>query len=65
MRQQRFGCIQSDEQLRFSYVAILVATHNIMSDMPIAIVPELVERVRQEILTGKFTCIHLIMFDFV
>ena len=49
MREQRFGCIQSDEQLKFSYVAILVATHNIMSDLPIAIVPELVERARQEV----------------
>ena len=48
MRAQRYGCIQSDEQLRFSYVAILVATHNLMAEAPIAFVPELVEREKQE-----------------
>ncbi|KAI6647626.1 Tyrosine-protein phosphatase non-receptor type 1-like [Oopsacas minuta] len=48
MREQRYGCIQSEEQLRFSYVAILVATHNLMSGQPIATVPELVERARKQ-----------------
>ena len=48
MRDQRYGCIQSEAQLRFSYVAILVATHNFMAELPIATVPELVERARQE-----------------
>ena len=58
MRTQRYGCIQSDEQLRFSYVAILVATHNLMADAPIALIPELVEREIQEI-TGMNYCIYL------
>ena len=62
MRTQRYGCIQSDEQLRFSYVAILVATHNLMAEAPIAFVPELVEREKQETTGMKCTVLPRIVF---